>query len=1239
MARIIVLGLGLVFLCASSAFSQLNSGSIDGVITDQSGAVVVGAKVSVVDVQRGVTRPLVSDGAGQYTAPSLTPGQYTIRAEAMGFKTAEHTGITVGVGQAVRVDVQLQPGAQQQTVTVTGEAPLVDASNEVVSNTVETTSLAELPINGGLYTKVMDFQPGIIGRPGGNSPNYSAHGAGGQDNYWMLDGVENVNMYINGGPLIGSATSNDELTILPLDAVQEVNVEANPTAEFGWMQGAVVNVGLKAGTNDIHGDAYGFGRNNSLEAYSPYEQGTGLPKADDNFENFGGSIGGPIKKDKLFYFGAFQGMRYTVGSPTIIATPSSSRSAPASDSEPVAIDALGTAKIPVSPLSLNLTGCNATLGAGGVPVVGTAACTGKGIFPNTTTNTENEGVSIDNIGHSNNVIGKIDYHPNEKNAINGDYLFGDANTTTPADGAAPWWTLTNLSRVQMVRASWIYTPNSNWVNEVRFGWNWYNLSDGNTECTANENFSSGNAGQPNYAALGFVSGAAAASPWCGFPAVTFGPSGYAELGTGFGVNDEGLYQQIDSAYDNVSYTRGKHQFKFGVEYHYTTYGPSIGTGVNLDGTINFQGGTAFGGSSPLQDFFAGATSGNSVWVNPVKVSVGFNRYAFYFTDDFRLSKRVTLNLGLRYELAPAWQIGNNQAANFDPTQPTGMVQQHGSALYNTDFKDLAPRAGFAWDITGKGTTVLRSGMGVSYDLPQVENLVVAKFGASLSTVPTGGTLVNTNGTTFPNPLAGAGGGIQSFNATGVAVPWQVGVPEFVGTGTGALKIGNGLNGNPAPASIYVKPVNAPRSPMYTWTLGIEHAFTNNISLTVNYLGTHAYNLSTEYNLNEPVLGATATTSANGIVSVKVSTKTLTAAQGAQASGVLGPYQTRESYANQFPWFAGIFNFGPGGYSNYNSLEVTFTQRAFHGLTMTENYSWAKDLGTTRNGNTPTVQDARCIACYYGLLTPLHHIGITATYAVPDVKSPAQLLQGWTINSTVNIQSGTPSTPADSSDDFAGIGVTSGGPGGANEVWSLVGNPRNFNLGKFALTPCYAFAGSKFAGPTNAAGNPLCQTLTLNGNNGAGQACITAANQEAVNTAMNAALALAPKIGGNPALPPSSGLASLEAVGCYVSPNGQSVILPPAQGTFGTMGKGALFGPAFYEWDFSVTKQWTIRERLGLQFRAEFFNFLNNETYSGGLSSLTNPATFGLATASPNNANPINGTGGPREVQLGLKATF
>jgi hypothetical protein len=1143
---------------------------------------------------------LVTDSAGQYTAPSLTPGQYNVRVELAGFKTAQQADVTVGVGQAVRVDLQLQPGEQTQTVTVTGEVALVDTSNEVISNTVDTVTLTELPINGRLYTKVLDFQPGIIGRPGGNSPNYSANGAGVQGNYWMLDGVENLNIFVNSGPLIGAGTSTDELTILPADAIQEVNVMANPSAEFGWFQGAVVNVGLKSGTNGIHGSVYAFGRNNSLEAYNPYQNGItpALPKADDNFEQYGASMGGPIKKDKVFFFANYEGMRYTVGAPSLINLPTTSPNAQTpDDSLPLAINGLIANGVTPSQLSLNLAGCTLVSGA--------ATCDPKkGVFPNSSTVTENIPVQLNNIGSSNNVIGKVDYQLNSRNTINGEYYFGNANTDNPTTGAAPWWINGNHSRTQMNRGVWVFTPNSSWVNDLRFGWNRYALVDYNAECTRK-------VGQPDYAALGFISGANPPPPMCGFPITNIagGAQSFAFLGSGFSLNDQLVNQQTETIYDNVFYTRGKHRFKFGVEFHHSSYN-GLGAPGNLDGTLNFQGDVAFaanGGSTALQDFLAGKPASGSILVNPQSNSVGFNREAFYFTDDFRLTRTVTVNLGLRYELEPAILVDNNNAANFDPSQPTGMVQQHGSALYHTDYHDFAPRAGFAWDIGGKGTTVLRAGMGVSYDTPQVDDLIAQGFGAGLNNIPTGFSLYNSAGALAFAPST-APGAVTSGQVT---VPtsglnWTTGVPVFT-VGTNALECGNGLvtvaNGTkPSPCNLHAKSVDSPRSPMFTWTVGVQHAFSNNVSVMVNYVGTHAYNLSTMVNINEPTPGASR------------------ALPGSTPGSVTGSYQFREPYYSQFPWFSGIFEYEPAGFSNYHALQVSYTQRAFRGMTMKAIYSLARDWATTKGGNSPFVEDGRNVGAYYGPYTPRHHVGITATYTLPGRKSPAQLLEGWEINSSVNMQSGSPTNFTDGSDDFAGIGGARSLLGGAAEQWSLMGNPRDFHIGKTDPTPCYAFPGSRFSGAP-------CLPLAVGGNNGAGQLCIDAANGEAVNADMNA------QIPGS-----SSGLASLKKFGCYVSPNGKSVILPPAQGTFGTMGKNALFGAAFYEWDFSASKKWKFRDRVAVQFRAEFFNFLNNRTYSG-VGVLTVPSTFGLATSAPNSSNPINGTGGPREVQLGLKMTF
>jgi hypothetical protein len=1214
------LAVAVIFLCLP-AFSQLNLGSIAGTVTDPSGAVIAGAKVTVTDVQRGVSRVLTTDTSGAYSAPSLTPGTYSVTAEYKGFQTIQRTNISVGVGQPVRVDLTMQPGAQSQTVTVTEAVPLINVSNEVLSSTVQDTQLNNLPINGHLYTKVLDYQPGVHGNPGGNSPNYETNGASGQGNYFLLDGVENVNMFVNSGPLIGAATSSDELTILPQDAVEEVNVMTNPPAEYGWFQGGVINVGLKSGTNKAHGDAYIYARNNNLDAYDPYLGG--LPKQPDDFKQFGGSFGGAIKKDKLFYFGAYDGMRYGVGigSFTNLATVNGGAVDNSAHSVPLSIDNLIANGITPSPLSLALADCTVTGGA--------ATCGTKGVFTYNGLATSNVGVPGEFSGHSNNTIGRIDYHLNNSNSINGEYFFGQAVTLTPNAGEPSFWDNQNLSRTQMMRAVWISTPSSNWVNDLRFGYNRYNLADGNAECY-------GNIGQPNYAALGFVSGANPPSPFCGFPVVNFTQSSLASMGAAFQLNDQGVFQYTYSAVDNVSFTHGSHNMKFGFEFHHTRF-RGIGAPGYLTGVLNFDGGNAFANSticlpgtadpntgkcssSDLQDFLAGAIGqGNQLLVNPQQedTTAGFNRAALYFEDNFRVSSRVTMDLGLRYELEPAILVGNNSAGNFSPYSPTGMVQQQGIPLYQPDYHAFAPRAGVAWDLTGKGTTVLRAGMGVSYDTPQIDDLLAASFGAGVNTTPTGFALYNDSGLVFPastNPQAVRTGVIT---VPGSGLNWTPGVAVFpsslsselaCGTGNPAITLPGGVTPSPCTLKARGTVVRLPngqlsmntsnaRSPMYTWTIGIEHAFNPSTSLTVNYVGTHAYDLPTEININQAAPGAAG------------------AGVGGAPGSVTGPLQQRQPYYNQFPWFNGIFVYGPGGISNYNALQATLVQRNFHGLTMNVAYTFSRDLGDPKSGNNPYITNSNCIACDYGLWSPTQDLGITLVYDLPGINSPAQLLKGWQISSLINIQSGQPFRGSDSRSDFAGVNDNRGLFGGTAEPWSLYGKASDFNFKNLNPMQCYGF------GIFSAIG--VCQGPPP-------AACINAANAEPVNAAMNA------QVPGS-----SSGAASLAAAGCYVSPNGRSVIIPPAQGTFGNMGIGQLIGPGFHEWDLSVRKNFKVTERVGLQFSISAFNVLNNRMYSLGFTGgiVNVPVLFGVSGGQPNDPNPVNGTGGAREVMLGLKATF
>jgi len=239
-------------------FSQVSSGRISGNVHDQTGGVVTGATVTILDVARGISRPLTTDQAGEYSAGNLTPGAYTIKVEFQGFKTVERSGITLEVGKEVRVDFELQPGEQNQTVTVIEDVPLVETTTATLGGTLSNQTINDLPLNGRNYENLLQYRPGVTIYPGGGAWTQSTNGLRPEHNVYLLDGVSDIEPFSALSVINGAGMMGDASTILPIDAIQEFNLEVNPKAEYGWKPGAIVNVGLKSGTNDLHGTAYAF---------------------------------------------------------------------------------------------------------------------------------------------------------------------------------------------------------------------------------------------------------------------------------------------------------------------------------------------------------------------------------------------------------------------------------------------------------------------------------------------------------------------------------------------------------------------------------------------------------------------------------------------------------------------------------------------------------------------------------------------------------------------------------------------------------------------------------------------------------------------------------------------------------------------------------------------------------------------------------------------------------------------
>src|SRR6202030_3760916 len=237
-----------------------------GTVSDPSGATVAGASVVVTDTERGTSRTLTTDEAGAYVAADLNPGTYKIRVEAKGFKSVERPNVVIEVATDVRADFALQPGQVSEVVVVQEDVPLLNTTSSTLGGTLSNKEINDLPLSGRNYENLLQLRPGVMRYPGGGFSTTSSNGLRAEDNSYFIEGLFNSEPYSGQAIINGAGIAGDSATILPIDAIQEFNIQQNPPAEYGWKPGAVVNVGLKSGTNTLHGSAFGFGRDGVMDA-------------------------------------------------------------------------------------------------------------------------------------------------------------------------------------------------------------------------------------------------------------------------------------------------------------------------------------------------------------------------------------------------------------------------------------------------------------------------------------------------------------------------------------------------------------------------------------------------------------------------------------------------------------------------------------------------------------------------------------------------------------------------------------------------------------------------------------------------------------------------------------------------------------------------------------------------------------------------------------------------------------
>jgi hypothetical protein len=1225
-----------VLLGCLPLFSQGNAGRILGGVTDQTGGAVVGATVTIVDTQRNVTHSVTTDTAGEYNVPNLLPSMYTVTAAFQGFKTAQRNGITLEVNQDLRIDLTLQPGDQSEKITVTGELPLVETTNAELGGTIQNVIINDLPLNGRNFENLLSLRPGVTIFPGGGGWTQSTNGQRAHDNVYLVDGVNADDPWMAQSVMNAGMAAGDAGTILPIDAIDEFKTEQNPRAEFGWKPGSIVNVGIKGGTNNMHGTAYAFGRSDAFDSRD-YFNPAPAPITPLQFEQFGASLGGPIKKDKLFYFLNYEDQRYSVGNPvTHDGVPMTGVGAldPMDGLQGACLSALASGTF--APVSAQLAGLSATC---------KPLSNYPGLFPANNNPTPVLNTSINTTNRIDSGMAKIDYHLNDKNSINGMYFISPGSGLLADNNLLqlnPSQLTIQYARAQVFAGNWAWTPNSTWVNEARVGYSHYYqtfLSNDHAQDPANYSF--------NGATYNLATGQTN-SAYFGLPQIRFTSYSAFSLGASWPktVGPDSVLQLLD----HVSYLRGKHAFKFGFEY--------LGDRSTNNVTANAKGPIRF---ADLPTFFEGVPNRANFLTGNLLRHMSSSNVAAFAQDDWRVTPRLTVNLGLRYEYDGVMNERDGLFGNFDPTTATGLVQlgKGVNSIYNPDKNNFAPRLGVAWDVRGNGKTVVRAGASMAYEQFSYDMFNAIGNLLGLRMVPTGANLY-ANGALIPSPgninvaaISFSGPALKGTAKQGqVAFDWihnSPAVPLYNAApscGDGSVTLANGLV--PTPCSILAVNPNIYNPYVTTWTLDVQRALTSNLSLDIAYVGNHGTGLIGITDVNEPPLGAgyqgagtlggtplseiawcnthnVATAATAGTVPTIGAGPTATAitCTNADASGDLE--QAARPYNAKFPYLSYIDMLQNLDRSNYSGLQTTLTQRTSRGLSFTVGYTFAHALDNSSD-------NWACCIPIYGTVKPLYgnsvfditHRGtISVTYNIPGKKGFGQMLEGWTINSIVTLQSGLPWGVSDTGNDFSGTAeVAQTNADGQGEQWDFFGNPKDFQISHgFTSNP---INGDILAGGTG--GIPFYA--------GSGDATTGA---ETANAACNAQ---AEKMG-------PSAQAALALSGCFAM--GGSLLLPPSIGTFGTMGRNIFRDAGFRQWDFSLFKNFVFKEHVTAQFRVEGFNILNAVNFSnpggpGGGSGTTDPSAgpgFGgaIVTADAGGSNPILGSGGPRVFQLGLKLIF
>jgi hypothetical protein len=1113
----------LVILCltlvtAVASLGQTTTGGINGDVTDSSGAGIPNVSVTAVSAETGLTRTSTTADNGAYTFTDLAIGNYKLTISAEGFKTVVSNAV-VATGVVTRADIALQIGQRNETVMVEGSAPLMDLTpNE--NNFVDNLQIENVPLNGRDFNSLLAITPGVQRTPGGGFLAVSINGSRTTSNNYFVDGLYNNDRYYGDSAINQTGVVGIPATIFPPEAIQELSVQENPSAEFGVKGGAPILLGMKSGTNEYHGWAQWIRHTSFADAANFFSKSNGCTDPGSceatplrNMQ-FGGGVGGPIIKDKTFFFLFYEGQRYASQSIT-------SRSVPSTGDVAGAMADIAANGLTVSPA--------------GQALLNFFPITNSGTFIASTPTT----------AHMDEFAFKIDHRINANNTISGRYVFGDSLQSGPPFAGLPaggsnkpdLFNSIAPSRAQLAGISWTWNISANKILESRLGYTRFaQIIDVNNKIDPKS--------------LGVDTGPLSPVDF-GVPYVYLAPLGYG--GYIGGVQGYPITTRPDQTWDwseHFSWVKGNHTIKMGGNYQ-TAYTNSLRnrarTGLDVGYSIAANGYAPVSVQTAVEELLLGRADFASRNFGDTKRYLTQKSVGFYAQDEWKIKPNFTLTYGLRYEINGALSEKQNRASNFFPDRGLVQVGQGIDRLYNLDKGDFGPRLGFAWNIFKDGKTNLRGGYSLSYDVPNFAALAAPySFSGARS-----GSFTNPDLGGFSVSLAGLGYSLENDPAASCLDP-ATGAGDYICFGQGPIFGTSPTGAPPFNAFAVVNNFKTPRA--HNFNLGIQRElFANNV-LSVTYSGQRGRDLVIYRDLNASPLDSGCTGS---------------------SCDALRPFAATN------PDLRHIIQATNLASSQYDSLQVSFNQRKWHGLDTQYNLTWSKcfDNNSVNRGGAgdyPQLLNPLNIADSRGLCdqdVPLN-FNIGGVYDFPTIPHiDSRVGKGWRLSTIYTAISGRPfSVLVGGGTDHSGQGLSGSA---LRAAWD--GTPIHYN--------------------TRNPNQYFDETLT-----------------------MDTQLDPCGRSGGGLPLSPF-----------YI----------PCNGTVGNSTRNQLRGPGLSQWDASLIKDTKITERVSVQFRWEVYNLLNRANFYGIPNNTLNGGDLGAITKTPDVAvgNPVVAQGGPRNMNFALKFIF